>query len=666
VQKLALTLLVALLVSCGGAPQTAAPAPTKFKLQEARISDIQTALMGKQLTTVRLVELYLARIKAYNGTCVAEPEGILGPIKTIKDAGQINALATLNLRPATLKKLGFDERKARSMTDKADADPNMPDALEIAALQDAEFARTGKLVGPLHGVVMSIKDQYDTFDMRTTSGADAFYANDRPPDDATFIKRLREAGAIILAKSNLGEYASGIPRSSFGGTFCNPYDTERSPSGSSSGSGSSVAANLVTCAIAEETGSSIRGPARANNAVGLAPTQELVSRDGMIQAGIHTRVGPICRTVEDVARIMDVIAGYDPKDELTVFSVGRMPAQPYASFTTAGRLDGLKIGVMREYMDKPLFTDMDAETIDIVDRAVGDLRKLGAAIVDPASGDGLFQGCIRKYNPQAHNKVFTRQFPKLFPVDAKGEPRGDHLAKLLDMSFDPAQVPAELTFRDLGSVQAVGENRFMMNKYLRERGDAAIRTNADLLQKAQFHQDPQFPDRKASRASAEKALELDMADRMLRRFAIQQMVLQCMQEQGIDAIVYPTSNLPPAKLGAPPEPAKNGRGGSWSFLGQQGFPAITVPAGFTTVVYDRVRDPGAPIVQPSGGGGGDANVNTEGTHIEGPVPAKLPVGVDIVGRPFSEPLLLRIAAAYEGATHHRTPPPGFGPLPEEP
>jgi amidase len=666
VQKLALTLLVALLVSCGGAPQKAPSAPAKFKLHEARISDIQTALMGKQLTTVKLVELYLARIKAYNGTCVAEPEGILGPIKTIKNAGQINALATLNLRPATLKKLGFDERKARSMTDKADADPNMPDALEIAAQQDAEFARTGKLVGPLHGVVMSIKDQYDTFDMRTTSGADAFYANDRPPDDATFIKRLREAGAIILAKSNLGEYASGIPRSSFGGTFCNPYDTERSPSGSSSGSGSSVAANLVTCAIAEETGSSIRGPARANNAVGLAPTQELVSRDGMVQAGIHTRVGPICRTVEDVARIMDVIAGYDPKDELTVFSVGRMPAQPYASFTTPGRLDGLKIGVMREYMDKPLFTDMDAETIDIVDRAVGDLRQLGAAIVDPASGDGLFQGCIRKYNPQAHNKVFTRQFPKLFPVDAKGEPRGDHLAKLLDMSFDPAQVPAELTFRDLGSVQAVGENRYMMNKYLRERGDAAIRTNADLVQKAQFHQDPQFPDRKASRASAEKALELDMADRMLRRFAIQQMVLQCMQEQGIDAIVYPTSNLPPAKLGAPPEPAKNGRGGSWSFLGQQGFPAITVPAGFTTVVYDRVRDPGAPIVQPAGGGGGDANVNTEGTHIEGPLPAKLPVGVDIVGRPFSEPLLLRIAAAYEGATHHRTPPPGFGPLPEEP
>jgi amidase len=186
------------------------------------------------------------------------------------------------------------------------------------------------------------------------------------------------------------------------------------------------------------------------------------------------------------------------------------------------------------------------------------------------------------------------------------------------------------------------------------------------VQKAQFHQDPQFPDRRVSRENAEKAVELDMADRMLRRFAVQQMVLQCMQEQGIDAIVYPSSNLPPAKLGAPPEPTVNGRGGSWSFLGQQGFPAITVPAGFTTHVYDRVRDPGAPIVQPTGGGGGDANVSTVGTHIEGPIAAKLPVGMDIVGRPFAEPLLFQIAAAYEAATRHRAPPAGFGPLAGEP
>jgi amidase len=666
-KKLVVTVTFALVTVCASVSATrAAEAPSRFKLMEARISDIQGALLGKRLTTVQLVELYLARIKAYNGTCVREPAGILGPITTIRNAGQINALSTLNLRPAARKARGFDARKARSMTDAADADPAMPDALEVAALQDAELARTGKLVGPLHGVVMSIKDQYDTFDLRTTSGADAFYANDRPPDDATFVKRLRAAGAIILAKSNLGEYASGIPRSSFGGTFCNPYDTERSPSGSSSGSGSSVAANLVTCAIAEETGSSIRGPARANNAVGLAPTQELVSRDGMIGAGINTRVGPICRNVEDVAKVMDVIAGYDPKDELTVFSVGRLPSQPYASFARAGKLAGVKIGVMREYMDKAQFTQMDAETIDIVDRAVADLRKLGATVVDPAAGQGLFTACVRRYNPPLQNKLFTRQFPEVFPLDEKGAPKGDHLATLLDMEFDPKLTPAALTFRDFGPAQAVGEGRYMMNKYLRERGDAVIRTNADLVQKAQFHQDPQFPDRRTSRENAEKAVELNMAERMLRRFAVQQMVLQCMQELGIDAIVYPSSNLPPAKLGAPPEPTVNGRGGSWSFLGQQGFPAITVPAGFTTHVYDRVRDPGAPIVQPTGGGGGDANVSTVGTHIEGPIAAKLPVGMDIVGRPFAEPLLFQIASAYEAATRHRAPPAGFGPLAGEP
>src|SRR5512139_1280097 len=122
----------------------------------------------------------------------------------------------------------------------------MPVALEVAAAPDRQFKQTGRLVGPLHGVVMAIKDQYDTFDMRTTSGADAPYANDRPPEDSVFVERLRAAGAIILAKSNLGEYASATPRSSYGGTFCNPYDTERIPRGSSSGSGSSVGAHQAT------------------------------------------------------------------------------------------------------------------------------------------------------------------------------------------------------------------------------------------------------------------------------------------------------------------------------------------------------------------------------------------------------------------------------------
>src|SRR5947209_5265727 len=389
-----------------GAPQP----PAKFHLQEATVSEIQRAITANQITTVSLVELYLKRIKMYNNACVSEPMGILGPITTIPRARQINALSTLNLRPSSRKTWGFDERKARSMTDTVDDDPKMPDALEVAAAQDRQFKQTRRLVGPLHGVVMAIKDQYDTFDLRTTSGADVQYANDRPPQDATFVQRLRGAGAIIVAKSNLAEYAVDGARSSFGGTFCNPYDTEREPGMSSAGSASSVAANLVTCAIGEETVVSVRWPSAVNSLVGLAPTKELVSTRGMIGAGLNMRVGPMCRTVEDAARILDVIAGYDPKDEMTVFSIGRKPARPYASFAAAwgnGRLDGVRIGVLREYMSRKLSAKADEESIDIIERAIDELRKLGAALVDPGPEKELFKDCIARYAPRLMNSVFV-------------------------------------------------------------------------------------------------------------------------------------------------------------------------------------------------------------------------------------------------------------------
>jgi Asp-tRNA(Asn)/Glu-tRNA(Gln) amidotransferase A subunit family amidase len=328
--------LLALGFALGAAPLFA-QSPGGFPVEEATIAQIQRAILDKRISTQGIVESYLKRIQAYNGTCVNQPQGLLGSITTIPHARQINALSTLNLRPAARQTWNFDERKARSMPNAADDAASMPDALVTAAAQDRQLALTGQLVGPLHGVVLAIKDQYDTFDMRTTSGADADYADDRPPDDATFVQRLRDAGAIILAKANLAEYAVDGARSSFGGTFCNPYDTEREPGMSSAGSATAVAANLVTCAIAEETVVSVRWPASVNSTVGLAPTQELVSRDGMMGSGLVMRVGPICRTVEDTAKIFDAYAGYDPKDELTVFSVDRKPAQPYASFTGAGR-----------------------------------------------------------------------------------------------------------------------------------------------------------------------------------------------------------------------------------------------------------------------------------------------------------------------------------------
>lgn len=590
--------------------------PARFHLQEARIADIQRAIIAKEISSVGLVDLYLKRIKAYNNACVNEPAGILGPITTIPHAGQINALSTLNLRPSARKAWGFDDRKARSMTDGVDNNSNMPDALEVAAAQDRQFKQTGKLVGPLHGVVMAIKDQYDTFDMRTTSGADVQYANDRPPEDATFVKRLRDAGAIILAKANLAEYATDGARSSFGGTFCNPYDTEREPGMSSAGSATSVAANLVTCAIGEETVVSIRWPASVNSLVGLAPTEELVSRKGMMGAGLSMRTGPICRNVQDAARILDVIAGYDPKDELTAFSVGRKPAHSYLSFAATRRLDGLRIGVIREYMARKLFSKADEESIDIVDRAIDDLRKLGATIVDPGPEGALFDGCLARYAPELLNSAFT---------------------------------PQALSLRTLNTPPVAGEGKYMMDRYLRERGDANIKTGADLISKATFYNDPNFPDRKQLRQAAERATVLDTSVRLQTRFALQNVFLQCMREQRLDALVSPMSTVPPRKLTAPREPNANGRSPiGWSLIGQQGFPAVTVPAGFTTEIWDRLRD------------------ENGGTQLTGPLKANLPVGIDFIARPFDEQTLFRIASAFEAATRHRKPPADFGPLPGEP
>jgi len=641
-----------------------AAAPT-FNIMEASIADIQNAILAKQLTSEQLVNMYLARIKAYNGTCVKEPKGILGPVTTIPNAGQINALSTLNLRPSTRKAMGFDARKARSMTDAVDNDPAMPDALEVAKTLDKHFAKTGQLVGPLHGVVIAIKDQFDTFDMRTTSGADAPYANDRPPVDSTFAIKLREAGAIIIGKANMGEYAAGA-RSAFGGTFCNPYDTERSPGGSSGGSGSAIAANFATCAIGEESGPSIRSPAKNNNVVGISATEELVSRHGMIAASyMNDRTGPICRSVVDAARVLDVIAGYDPKDELTAFSVGRKPWKPYASFATTAiegkPLTGVRIGVVREYMNKKLFTVTDEESIDIIDRALVDLKNLGATLVDPGEGGELFQSCLMKYTPAVHNSAFTKQFPDLFPVDAAGKPTADHIPKLVDMYFDTSKFPtkagekAELpSIRGIGPQVTVGERRYMMERYLRERGDKNIKTIQDLIDKSKFFEAAEnsgFMDKKQTLVTTNKEKTLDIGIRLQNRWALQQVALQCMAQLNVDALTYPTGNIPAPKLGRPNEPTVNGRpANAWTLLGQNGFPAITVPAGFTTKMYDRVFDPAAPK---------DA---ADKTKLEGPVAAKLPVGIDFLGRPFDESTLIRIASAYELATKHRKVPPGFGPV----
>lgn len=310
---------------------------------------------------------------------------------------------------------------------------------------------------------------------------------------------------------------------------------------------------------------------------------------------------------------------------------------------------GLRIGVVREYMSRKLFSKADDESIGIVERALDDLGNLGATIVDPGPEGALFQSCISRLGPELLNSAFARSYPDLFPLDAAGHPLSNQTAALLDMYFDPTRVPPGFSLRSLRTPAVEGESKYIMNRYLRERGDANIKTMADLIAKARFYMDPNFPDRKRILESAERDTALDTSARLQSRFALQSLFLQCMQEQRLDALVSPMSTVPPRKLTAPREPNANGRSPiGWPLFGQQGFPAITVPAGFTTEVWDRERDADG------------------GSHLVGPVRAALPVGVDFIARPFDEATLFRIASAFEAATRHRHPPTDFGPLPDEP
>jgi amidase len=313
----------------------------------------------------------------------------------------------------------------------------------------------------------------------------------------------------------------------------------------------------------------------------------------------------------------------------------------------------MRIGVIREHMDKSVFNEADVESIDIAERAIGDLRRLGATIVDPGPGGALFQSCIDKYVPLYRNRVFIEQNPNLFPVDANGKPSTDRISQLADMFFDPSLVPAGSTIRNIAGASNAGMTKYMLTRYLRERGDANIKTVKDLIDKSKFYRDirPEagFIDRKAALEDINSSATLDMANVFQDRFAYQQVVLQCMAQDNLDALVSPSGNIPAYILGAPIEPPLAGRTNSvWGLLGQHGLPTLSAPAGFTTRVFDRVRDATA----------------REGTRLAGPVPAKLPVGIMFFGRPFSEPTLLRIASAYEVATKHRILPADFGPVAE--
>ncbi len=256
-----------------------------FELTTATIADINAALDSGELTSERLIELSLAPITAFD------------------DAGpELNALLALN-----------------------------HNALAEARALDAERARSGPL-SPLHGVPILLKDNFDTHDMPTTGGSFVL-AGSLPPDDAFLVRKLRDAGAVILAKTNMSELASGDPLSSFGGVTRYPHDLERTPSGSSIGTGVGIAAAYAPLGLGTDTGGSVRAPASANGIVGLRPTYGLLSRDGIIPLGLSfDMAGPMARHVYDVAVSLNVLAGVDPADEATARVAGTVTESEELSY----------------------------------------------------------------------------------------------------------------------------------------------------------------------------------------------------------------------------------------------------------------------------------------------------------------------------------------------
>ena len=662
---------VALLVTPYAASEVKAQSAWQFHLEEATIGDVHRAIRAKQITAEQLVSLYFKRIEAYNGTCVKgdidSVTGLmLGDLTPIENAGQINAYVTLNVRGQ------------RSKTDRADNDPKMSDALEVARAQDAYFARTGEFVGPLHGIPFAIKDNYDTLDMRTTAGAAAAYANDKPPKDAAMVAKLRAAGAIILGKTNLDQYApAGIARSSLGGQTCNPYDTKRVPGGSSAGSGAAVAANLAICALGTDTAGSVRNPAAANALVGMVATQGLVSRAGIIPLSFsRDRGGPLCRTVRDTAAVLEVIAGADPHDEVTAIAHGRKPVA-YQDYTGRISLASKRLGVVRDFMIEATLADRDS--IRVANDALVEMKRLGAIIVDPVDFHVAIAEIMTAYEPG----FFAQTFPEGIPA---GTNPIDHIVTIASDPKTLASGARGVNLRMIAGPPRGEEGRYALNLYLKERGDAKFRSVEDMFATKTFAGELE----RLQAVFGAKATTLETAlhtSHTLRMQNLRRILYKVMADNNLDALVYVYNTVPPhivlpnriaAQFNSRTEPSTlkagtklsdpnllpeettlkadlnlwRGASGSWSvnLSPVSGFPAIVVPAGFTREVYDRVPDPNDP----------------NGSRLEGPKPDQTPVAMEFLARPFDEALLFEIASAYEAGTKHRRPPKEFGPLKGEP
>jgi amidase len=340
-------LMIAGLLATPGA--WAVPASASVDLMSVTIEQLDAAMSKGTLSSEQLVKLYLKRIDVYD-----------------KQGPGINAVITLN-----------------------------PKALETAKALDKERKAKGPR-GPLHGIPIVLKDNYDTFDLPTTAGSQLL-AGSLPPDDAYVVKKLRDAGVVIVAKVNLSEFAgsggsvSGAPEelvakgsvpngfSSMGLQTHNPHDLERGPAGSSGGTGAAIASGFAQFGLGTDTGGSIRGPSSANGIVGLKPTHGLMSRDGIVPLALSFDTGgPMARSVSDIALALGAMTGVDPADAATNKSAGKYETD-YTKYLKAGALKGARIGIARDFLGKDPGTDA------VVEQAIQILKSLGAVVVDPVS-----------------------------------------------------------------------------------------------------------------------------------------------------------------------------------------------------------------------------------------------------------------------------------------
>lgn len=508
--------------ACGGrpAPRSTVKCDERFSVFEASIADLQAAIRDGRTTCRAIVDGYLERIARYD-----QPTGL-------------NAITAID-PTATVRADAIDRA--------------------IAA---------GRPLGSLFCAPILIKDNIDTVGLATTAGSIMLRGN-IAASDAFVVRRLEAADAIILAKTNMSEWGLGANGtvSSTHGVTANAYALDRVPAGSSGGTASGLAVSFGVGGLGTDTGDSIRGPSAYLGLVGLRVTMGLTSRSGVVPVLRDRDVtGPMARTVEDAARLLQAIAGYDPADPMTARSRGRRD-RDYTAFLDARSLAGARIGVLRSVLSGD---DGDSEIPRLFEAALRDLTANGAILVDPFDIDGLRDHraanheCRRfRYDLHAYLVGLGEAAP--FTDIAKLQP-GQYAAATADslraMSTEPLDIPPEQW----------------------------VPPCADY---------PGEPERRAY-----------LAD-----------VVAAMDHANLDAIVYPTWTKMPAHLIA--EPGEGGGDSGLSIAPATGQPAITVPMGLAM--------------------------------------DELPVGLELLGRPFAEGRLIALAYAYEQATHRRRPPPQFAP-----